>query len=93
MLFNVEKCTASTKGGAILKLVHKEDKSLQTPFGMKTSTTQQTFYMKVDQPVALNTKGELDPATFSVVERPFVINDPQSDMNGQEVMLKWLHLK
>lgn len=93
MNFSVAKCTVSSKGGAILKLVHKENKSLQTPFGMKTSTTQQTFYMKVDAPVALNTVGELDPATFNVVERPYTITDPASDMNGQEVMLKWLHLK
>lgn len=91
-LFKVAQCTESKRGGAIIKLVHEETKSMDTPFGKKTSKIQQTFYMKVDQPVKVGTEGALDPTEFKIVERPFTVDDPNSDINGQEIMLKWLHL-
>lgn len=93
----VESSTVSSKGGAILKLVNKQDKSIQTPFGLKTAGVQQTFYMKVDQPVPVATKGALDLDQFNIVERAFTFKEEDSTKENfgadVTVQLKWLHIK
>lgn len=88
----VVKSTASTKGGHILKLQHKESKSIETPFGKKTQESQETYYMKVDNPGTVGFKAELDLSQFRIIERDFKVEDPNSDLNGQTIQLKWLSL-
>ena len=89
----VAKCSPSKNGGFILKLQHKEvAKTVTTAFGNKTQESQATYYMKVDNAVALGFKADLDISQFRVVERPYVVEDPTSELNGQTIQLKWLHL-
>ena len=88
----VVKSTPSTKGGHIIKLQHKDSKSIDTPFGKKTQESQETYYMKVDNPGTVGFKADLDLSNFRVIERDFTINDPKSDLNGQTIQLKWLSL-
>jgi hypothetical protein len=88
----VVKSTPSKNGGHILKLQHKESKSIDTPFGKKTQESQETYYMKVDDAGQLGFKAELDISQFRVIERDFTVEDPQSDLNGQTIQLKWLSL-
>ncbi len=89
----VISCT-STEGyegsgiGYILKLQHKETKQMKTPFGLKVSNEQVTFYMKVAEECKVGFKADLDIDTMRVVERPFAIED-----TGEVVQLKWLHLQ
>ena len=88
----VVKSTPSTRGGHILKLQHKESKYIDTPFGKKTQESQETYYMKVDNPGQVGFKADLDLAQFRVIERDFTVEDPNSDLNGQTIQLKWLSI-
>lgn len=88
-LFTVISATPTEdKLGFIVKLQTKEDKSISTPFGHKTSTVQSTYYMKLDTAPAIGFQAEFDIATMNVVEREFTIPD-----SGEIVQLKWLHIK
>lgn len=87
----VENCSSSSNGGFILTL--KTDKikhTEETAFGKKTTETQKTYYMKVDEQQPVGKQGELDLSQFRIVPRPFTI--PEGEFAGKEVMLDWLHL-
>lgn len=84
----VVSCTPSSKGGFINKLQHKEVKSIDTAFGKKTQESQVTYYMKTDSSNEVGFSADLDISNLKIVERPFVVDDK----NGQEIMLKWLHI-
>lgn len=98
-LFTLIKATPSTKGGHILKLQAKDTKRLDTGFGIKTNTSQTTYYMKVASvSVAVGASAELDVSQFNIVERPHTITESVVTPNGtvqqpKEIMLKWLQLK
>lgn len=88
-------CTESSNGGFILKLVNENTKKEKTPFGMKSVTKKLTFYMKVDDKVALKKKAEMNLDDFKITEAPFAI--PETDENGVEndnagevIMIKWI---
>jgi hypothetical protein len=90
------QCVSSTetqdKTGYINKLQHKSTISATTPFGAKTQPVQHTFYMKTDTPVKPGFKASLNLDEYRITERPYDIDDASSDLNGQTIMLKWLHL-
>ena len=86
------KCTSSKNGGFILKLQNKEEKSIETPFGKKTQTSQNTYYMKVDEECAVGTEAELNVDDFNVIERQYTIDDESSDLHGETIQLKWLSI-
>ena len=88
----VVKSTPSKNGGHILKLQNKQSKTIATPFGQKTQSSQETYYMKVDAPQAVGFTATLDTDAYKVIERDFVITDPTSDLNGQTIQLKWLSI-
>ena len=48
--------------------------------------------MKVDNPGQVGFKADLDLAQFRVIERDFTVEDPNSDLNGQTIQLKWLSI-
>lgn len=107
MKFRVEKATQTTKkDGYILKLVSKEEKSMQTPFGLKVQASQTTFYMKTLTAPAVGFEAEMNPDDLNVVERPhdiMVEEERAITTDGVEskemvkvpktIQLKWLHLK
>lgn len=89
----VKSCTASSNGGFILKLQNKSTKEITTPFGKKVSDHQETYYMKVaDNSARVGFNADLDLSQFNIVERPYTIDDPNSDINGQTIQLKWLQI-
>lgn len=91
---SVVTCTPSVNGGVILKLQNKtEAKAVETAFGTKTASKQTTYYMKVDKPIAVGFKADLDIDAFEVVERPYTIEDENSEDNGKTINCKWLHIK
>ena len=77
--------------GFVVKLQTKEDKSVVTAFGTKTSATQETYYMKLDTAPAVGFKAPLEMDDFKVVERPYTITEGPDA--GTTIMLKWLHIK
>ncbi len=93
LMLSVAKATQTKDKKFILKLQHKSSKQMQTPFGMKTVEHQETYYMKTDTSPGIGFSAELDPNTFIIKERDYLVEDPNSDMNGQTIQLKWLHLK
>lgn len=83
--------TASENGGFVLKLQNKADKTNTNAFGTIIQKSQQTYYMKVAQPVAPGFKAELNLDMFKVTEMPYVL--PEGAENaGDTVQLKWLFL-
>lgn len=109
MKFKVEKSTQTKiKDGYILKLVSKEEKSLQTPFGLKVQQSQTTFYMKTQSTPGVGFEAEMDVETLNVIERPHdIIVDEEREITDEAtgavtkqvvkvpktIQLKWLHLK
>jgi hypothetical protein len=49
--------------------------------------------MKTDTSPGVGFSAELDPNNFMIKERGYVVDDPASEINGETVQLKWLHLK
>lgn len=90
---SVVSATPSSNGGFIVKLQNKSSSMVQTPFGMKTSTKQQTYYMKLDSAPQVGFSAPLDIDLFNVVERSHTIEDVTSDKNGESISLKWLQSK
>jgi hypothetical protein len=107
MKFTVEKATQTQKkDGYILKLVSKEEKSMQTPFGLKVQASQTTFYMKTQTSPGVGFEAEMNPDDLNVIERPHEImvdEERTITTDGVEskttvkvpktIQLKWLHLK
>lgn len=101
--FTVSSITPTAKkDGYITKLQTKESKVVDLGLlGNKTQTTQLTYYIKLDKPqVKVGQEVPVDMAMFSVVERAYtmpvdaILEDGTSNPQaGQDVMLKWLHLK
>ena len=73
--------------GFITKLQYKSEKSIDTGFGIKTSDTQETYYIKLDEQAEIGLEKPLDLEKFDVVGRPFITDE------GEELTLKWLFLK
>lgn len=93
VLLTLVSSTPSSNGGFILKLQNKSTKEVQTPFGMKKSDHQETYYMKVaDNSCKVGFQAEMDLSQFNIVERPYTIDDANSDINGQTIQLKWLQI-
>ena len=89
----VKSCTPSSNGGFILKLQNKSTKEVETLFGKKASDHQETYYMKVaDNSAKVGFTAGLDLSQFKIVERPYTIDDENSDINGQTIQLKWLQI-
>lgn len=86
-----EKCTESERGGHILKLVHKSEKQIITPFGKKTQPIQHTFYMKVNDAVELGVKHAMNIDDMKVVGREYKIIDTNTG-EVTIVELKWLQI-
>lgn len=75
----------TSNGNRIIKLQNKLE--VKTPLGIMRSS--ETFYVAVKAEsvaVEVGQQIELNPADFTVTERPFVNPD------GEEMMLKWLSL-
>ena len=86
--FKCISCTASTNGGFIAKLQAKSVKTASI-FGVtKTVEASETYYLKVDGKIPEGTEDVLPLELFNIVERPFILED-----TGEEIQLKWLHLK
>lgn len=94
----VEKATASSNGGFILKLVNSN--SVATAFGNKEQNI--TYYMKVKElathkvnnrmvPIGAGYVADLDLDEMVVVERDYVI--PEGENAGDIIPLKWLQLQ
>lgn len=93
VLLTLVSSTPSQNGGFILKLQNKSTKEIATPFGKKVSDHQETYYMKVaENTCQVGFKAEMDLSQFNIVERPYTIDDPNSDINGQTIQLKWLQI-
>lgn len=56
-----------------------------------TKTAKTTFYVALPSAAKVKSKHELDLNMFEIKERAFTL--PDGPNKGQEVMLKWLHLK
>ena len=85
--------TATEKNdGYIVKLQHSSTKNEKTPFGVKTQKVQHTFYMKLDDAPEVGFKADMNLDEWRITERPYIIDDETSDMHGQTIMLKWLHM-
>lgn len=92
----VTKVTPTVKSkrpGFIHTLKHNETKVVQTPFGQKTQVEQVTYYLKLDIQNPVGRKAIVDLDQFEISERPYVVDDPTSDLHGQTITVKWLHLK
>ena len=88
----VMKCTATPKqDGFIVKLQNKVEKTVATPFGAKTASTQVTYYAKFDNASPVGMVGSIDLDDFRLETRDFEI--PDGDNAGQVVEMKWLHIK
>lgn len=83
--FTVIQISDETKNGnVILKLQHK----VVVDLGFAKKSKSETYYIAVavdDNSAKENDVVNLDLAMFEVVERPF-------ELDGEEIMLKWLHL-
>lgn len=73
MLLKCISSTSSKNGGFVVKLQNKDIIELDTPFGKKTQAAQTTFYVKMDNDVAIGTEGDLDLSKFQVIENPYEI--------------------
>lgn len=100
MLLTVVQATPTPNAknpGFIVKLQSKEDKSVATAFGTKTSSQQTTYYIKLDSAPEVGFTADMDLTPFRVEERPTTItdNDAQSTTFGEEIIIqcKWLHVK
>lgn len=83
--FIVEQSNPNEKGGFVTKLVSKTQVDLGI-LGKKEK--KETFYISSTKQVKPETAVELDMDMFRVAEYPF--ENPET---GEEIMLKWLHLK
>ena len=86
--FEVISSNPTKKGnGFITKLQNKTEKIIDTGFGIKTSNTQETYYIKLDKQIAVGTTNTLDLDKFEIVGKSFITDE------GEELTLKWLFLK
>lgn len=81
----VEQSNPNEKGGFVTKLVAKEVIDLGI-LGKKEK--KETYYISAEKQPKAGTVIELDMDMFRVAEYPFVLEE-----TGEEIMLKWLHLK
>jgi len=86
--FKVEQSNPNDKGGFVTKLVTEEVIDLGI-LGKKTK--KETMYISTTKQPAVDAEVELDMDMFRIQEYPFVI--PEGENEGEEIMLKWLHLK
>lgn len=87
-LFKVISSTPTDNGsGFITKLQHKTVVTVDTEFGKKTQQRQETYYIKLDNQVAVGLEKPLSLEKFDIVERLFTTDE------GDELTLKWLFLK
>lgn len=86
--FAVVSCTQTDKGdGFIVKFQHQSDKTADLGFATKTQKHQETYYIKLDTAVDVDSEHELNLDLFDIKERPFTTDE------GETVQLKWLFLK
>jgi hypothetical protein len=88
MKVKVEKCTTSTKGGFIVKLVATIINAIKIGDVTMQKESKQTFYIKLPQAVAVGTETELNLDQFDVIERGFI-----PEPGKPEIFLKWLQNK
>lgn len=86
--FVVEQSNPNDKGGFVTKLVSETEVDLGV-LGKKIK--KETCYISTTAQPKENTKVELDMDMFRIQEYPFII--PEGENEGEEIMLKWLHLK
>lgn len=88
------KCTPTQKkDGFITTLQNKDSNTIVTPFGSKTSSKQQTYYVKFDNQVQLNMTAQLDLDMFRIEEHSMDIPDAESPNGVKTIQCKWLHIK
>lgn len=90
---SITPTTKSEVPGEIVKIQRKEVKTLATPLGNKSSSLQETYYMKVAKAtVEVGASVSLDPDDYAIALYEYQV--PEGRENAGEVLqLKWLQLK
>ena len=88
----ISSTPTSKNDGFITKLQGKVVKTADMgAFGTKTQINQETYYIKMQNQVPVNTTAPLDLSKFRIQEEAYTI--PEGPDAGKVVNLKWLFLK
>ncbi len=83
MKFKVISSNANSEGGFVTKLSREISK--ETFVGIKKMKL--TFYISGTKQLEIGSEQDINPTDWTIREYPFVTPE------GEEIMLKWLHLK
>lgn len=86
--FVAEQSNPNDKGGFVTKLVTETVIDLGI---LGNKKKKETYYISAEKQVAEGAKVTLDMDMFRIAEYPYVLEEGENA--GEEIMLKWLHLK